>query len=140
MDPHDTGKVSLCIEDDHYLHAIIYTNDEILAQDMKPVTDFLDQFTLALPTLIERKGRYAISVHVQIAMMQETKRRLKAVAFLERDHKDVIMTRIAASTYFKDVPVRSFYDRDEAVSWLSQHFYQEPLLPVTPNIVKQSVQ
>ncbi|MES9925076.1 MAG: hypothetical protein ABW152_13345 [Candidatus Thiodiazotropha endolucinida] len=133
MEPLDTGKVSLCIEDGRYLHAVIYTNGELAEQDIKPVTDYLDRFTLPLPTLIVRKGRYAISIPVQIAMLQQTKRRLKAVAFIERDHKDVIMTRIAANTYFKDIPVKSFYDEEEAVNWLSQHFYQTPLMTDAQN-------
>ncbi|MEW8026229.1 MAG: hypothetical protein AB2792_14920 [Candidatus Thiodiazotropha sp.] len=133
MEAIDTGKVSLSIEDGHYLHAVIYTNGELAEQDIKPVTDYLDRFTVPLPALIERKGRYAISIPVQIAMLQQTRLRLKAVAFVERDHKDVIMTRIAANTYFKDIPVKSFYDEEEAVSWLSQHFYQTPLLPDAQN-------
>ncbi|MEW8506019.1 MAG: hypothetical protein AB2598_04905 [Candidatus Thiodiazotropha sp.] len=127
MDTVDTGKVTLSIEEGHYLHAVIYTNDELVEDDIKPVTDYLDNFTEPLPALIERKGRYAISIPVQIAMLQQTKKRLKAVAFIERDHKDVIMTRIAANTYFKDIAVRSFYDKVEAIDWLSQYFYQTPL-------------
>lgn len=140
METFDTGKVSFRIEDDRYLHAVIYTNGELSAEDIKPVTDYLDLFTLPLPALIERKGRYAISIPVQIAMLQQTKRRLKAVAFLERDHKDVIMTRIAASTYFKDIAVKSFYDKGEAINWLSQHFHQEPLLSSEQNKAKKSAQ
>jgi hypothetical protein len=131
MDSLDTGKVSFRIEDGRYLHGVIYTNEELSEQDIKPVTNYLDQFPQPLPALIERKGRYAISIPVQIAMLQQTKRRLKAVAFVERDHKDVIMTRIAASTYFKDIAVKSFYEKGEAISWLSKHFYLEPLLSTT---------
>ncbi|MES9947073.1 MAG: hypothetical protein ABW080_19140 [Candidatus Thiodiazotropha sp.] len=133
MDMLDTGKVTLCIVDGHYLHAVIYTNGELEEQDIKPVTDYLDRFNAPLPALMERKGRYSISIPVQIAMLQQTKSRLKAVAFIERDHKDVIMTRIAASTYFKDIAVKSFFDMDQAIDWLSQHFYQTPLLPDAQN-------
>jgi hypothetical protein len=61
-------------------------------------------------------------------MMQQTRHRLKAVAFIERNHRDVIMTRIAASTYFRDVDVKSFYDRSEAIKWLRQFFSTTPLL------------
>jgi hypothetical protein len=129
MEQLDTGKVTLCIKDAQYLHAVIYTNDELVEQDIKPVTDYLDRFTSPLPAIIERKGHYAIALSVQIAMLQQTKRRLKAVAFIERNHKDVIMTRIAANTYFKDIAVKSFYDKEEAVTWLSQHFYSTPLMP-----------
>lgn len=129
METLDTGKVTLSIKEGHYLHAVIYTNGELVEDDIKPVTDYLDRFAVPLPALIERKGRYAIAIPVQIAMLQQTKMRLKAVAFIERDHKDVIMTRIAANTYFKDIAVKSFYDKDEAISWLSKHFYQTPLIP-----------
>ncbi|MES9992162.1 MAG: hypothetical protein ABW098_09425 [Candidatus Thiodiazotropha sp.] len=129
METVDTGKVTLCIEEGHYLHAVIYTNDELAEDDIKPVTDYLDRFSEPLPALIERKGRYSISIPVQIALLQQTKKRLKAVAFIERDHKDVIMTRIAASTYFKDIAVKSFFDKGEAIDWLAHHFYQAPLAP-----------
>ncbi|MCU7816976.1 MAG: hypothetical protein KZQ81_17705 [Candidatus Thiodiazotropha sp. (ex Rostrolucina anterorostrata)] len=94
---------------------------------------YLNIFNNPIPALIERKGRYSISVRVQIAMLQQTKHRLKAVAFIERDHKDVIMTRIAASTYFKDVAVKSFYDQKEAVIWLSHYFSPTPLLADAQN-------
>ena len=129
MESKDTGKVRLQVEDNRYLHVVIYTEDEITEADIPPVTQFLDQFASPVPALIERQGHYAISVLVQIAMMQQTKHRLKAVAYVERNHRDVIMTRIAASTYFRDVEVKSFYDRDEAKNWLSQFFSDQPLLP-----------
>lgn len=129
MESRDTGKVRLHVEDNRYLHAVIYTEDEITEADIPPVTQFLDQFHEPVPALIERQGHYSISVLVQIAMMQQTKHRLKAVAYVERNHRDVIMTRIAASTYFRDVEVKSFYDRDEALKWLSQFFTDQPLLP-----------
>ncbi len=131
MEKLDTGKVTLGIENGQYLHAVIYTNDELAEEDIKPVTDYLDRFTSPLPAVIERKGKYSIAIPVQIAMLQQTKRRLKAVAFIERDHKDVILTRIAANTYFRDIPVKSFYDGNEAISWLSQFFYPTPLMPKT---------
>ncbi len=111
-----------------YLHAEIYTDDEISDQDIEPVTEFLDQFAAPVPALIERSGHYSISVLVQIAMMQQTKHRLKAVAYIERNHRDVIMTRIAANTYFRDVEVKSFYDREEALTWLSNFFSATPLI------------
>jgi hypothetical protein len=129
METIDTGKVTLSIENGQYLHATIYTNGELAEEDIKPVTDYLDRFTSPLPAIIERKGSYSIAIPVQIAMLQQTKRRLKAVAFIERDHKDVILTRIAANTYFKDIAVKSFYDKSEAISWLSQYFYPTPLMP-----------
>ena len=130
MESRDTGKVRLRVVDNRYLHAEIYTEDEITETDIAPVTEFLDQFEEPVPALIERQGHYSISVLVQIAMMQQTKHRLKAVAYVERNHRDVIMTRIAANTYFRDVEVKSFFDRDEAFNWLSQYFSEQPLLPV----------
>jgi hypothetical protein len=129
MESTDTGKVRLRVVDNRYLHAEIYTDDEITQADIPPVTHFLDQFQFPVPTLIERQGHYAISVLVQIAMMQQTKHRLKAVAYVERNHRDVILTRIAASTYFRDVEVKSFYDRNKALDWLAQHFTELPLIP-----------
>ena len=129
METKDTGKVRLSVMDNRYLHAVIYTDDEITEDDIAPVTNFLDQFSSPVPALIERKGHYSISVIVQIAMMQQTKHRLSAVAFIERNHRDVIMTRIAASTYFRDVDVKSFYVHDEAIEWLQQFFLQTPLIP-----------
>ena len=133
MQQKDTGKVRLEVVDNRYLHAEIYTEGEITESDITPVTRFLDQFETPVPALIERQGHYSISVLVQIAMMQQTKHRLKAVAYVERSHRDVIMTRIAASTYFRDVEVKSFFDRDEALKWLSQFFPEHPLLPVSDN-------
>jgi hypothetical protein len=131
MDSKDTGKVRLHVADNRYLHAVIYTDGELTEQDIGPVTDFLDQFDAPVPALFERQGQYSISVLVQIAMMRQTKRRLKAVAFVERHHRDVIMTRIAANTYFRDIEVKSFYDQEEAVSWLSQFFENRPLISET---------
>jgi hypothetical protein len=128
MEYTDTGKVRLGVVDNRYLHVEIYTDGDIVKEDVKPVTDFLDQFSAPVPALIERKGHYSISVFVQIAMLQQTRHRLKAVAYLERDHRDVIMTRIAANTYFRDIEVKSFYDRQEALEWLAQFFSESPLL------------
>jgi hypothetical protein len=129
MENKDTGKVRLRVVDNRYLHAEIYTSDEITEDDIKPVTDFLDQFDKPVPALIERQGHYSISVLVQIAMMQQTKHRLQAVAYIDRNHIDAILTRIAASTYFRDVKVKSFYDRSEALEWLSQFFSDKLLIP-----------
>ena len=129
MESKDTGKVRLRVVDNRYLHAVIYTDGEITDADIPPVTDFLDQFQDPVPALMERQGHYSISILVQIAMMQQTRHRLKAVAFIERNHRDVIMTRIASSTYFRDIAVKSFYDRNEALEWLSQFCSDKPLLP-----------
>ncbi|MCU7919752.1 MAG: hypothetical protein KZQ95_15550 [Candidatus Thiodiazotropha sp. (ex Epidulcina cf. delphinae)] len=133
METKDTGKVRLSVEENSYLHAVIYTDGEIIEADIQPVTDYLNMFSAPVPALIERKGHYAISILVQIAMMQQTKSRLKAVAFIERDRRDALMTRIAASTYFRDVEVRSFYERKMAVDWLRQFFSSTPLLPQARN-------
>ena len=124
----DTGKLTLSIEDNRYVSAVIYTNDELVKDDIHPITSFLDQFGGPIPALIERKGHYSISLLVQIAMMQQTKSRLKAVAFVERDHRDALMTRIASNTYFREIEVKSFYNKQEAVEWLMQHHAPSPLL------------
>jgi hypothetical protein len=44
-------------------------------------------------------------------MLQQTKNRVKAVAFVERNNRNALMTRIAANTYFKDTEVRSFFNK-----------------------------
>ncbi|MCG7987365.1 MAG: hypothetical protein JAZ20_05810 [Candidatus Thiodiazotropha weberae] len=124
----DTGKVTLSLEDNRYVLAVIYTNDEIEKEDVKPVTDYLDQFKETIPILIERAGHYSISVMVQIVMLQQTKNRLKAAAFVERNNRDVLMTRIAANTYFKDIEVKSFFEKQQAVAWLTENHATEPLL------------
>jgi hypothetical protein len=124
----DTGKISLSIEDNHYVSAVIYTSGEIKKADVKAVTDYLDQFDQPIPIVIERTGHYSISVRVQIIMLQQTKNRLNAAAFVERNRRDVLMTRIAASTYFKDIEVRSFFDKPQAVAWLTENFADQPLL------------
>ncbi len=136
MENTDTGKVKLRVVDNHYLHVEIYTDAEITKEDIKPVTDFLDQFSAPVPALIERAGHYSISVFVQIAMLQQTKERLQAVAYIERNHRDTILTRIAASTYFRDIPVKSFFARDEALDWLSQYFTEKPLIPENEDKVR----
>lgn len=132
METKDTGKVRLSVEDESYLHAIIYADGEIVEQDIRPVTDYLDQFSDPIPALIERRGHYSISVLVQIAMLQQTRHRLKAVAFIDRNHRDAILSRIAASTYFREIPVKSFYQRDTAVAWLQQYCTTKPL-PLLPS-------
>ncbi|MGD8914307.1 MAG: hypothetical protein PVI97_09270 [Candidatus Thiodiazotropha sp.] len=135
MEQLDTGKVSLCLKDGLYLHAVIYTNSELVERDLVPIADYLDRFTSPIPALLERTGCYAISIPVQIAMLQQAKQRLKAIAFIERNHKDVILTRIAANTYFRDIAVKSFYDKQEALNWLSQHFCPAPLIQNTQSNV-----
>jgi hypothetical protein len=124
----DTGKVRLSSMDEGYLHAEIYADGDITEEDIRPVTEFLDLYSEPVPALIERQGHYAISILVQIAMMQQTRHRLKAVAFVERNHRDVIMSRIAASTYFRDVEVKSFFEREAAIKWLMQFCDSTPLI------------
>ena len=115
--------------DEGYLHAVIYADCDITEDDIPPVIGFLDQYNNPIPTLIERQGHYSISMVVQIAMMQQTRHRLKAVAFIERNHRDVILSRIAASTYFRDIPVKSFFERAPAIDWLMQFCDSSPLEP-----------
>ncbi|MES9854728.1 MAG: STAS/SEC14 domain-containing protein [Candidatus Thiodiazotropha sp. L084R] len=124
----DTGKLTLSIEENRYVAAVIYTNGELVKDDVKQITDYLDQFNEPIPVLIERKGHYSISVLVQIVMMKQTKSRLKAVAFVERNHRDAVMTRIASNTYFKDIEVKSFYNNQEAIEWLKQNHATSPLI------------
>jgi hypothetical protein len=107
----DTGKMILSVEDNRYVSAVIYTNEEIEKADVKSITDYLDQFKPPIPILIERTGHYSISVRIQIVMLQQTKNRVKAIAFVERNNRDALMTRIAANTYFKDTEVRSFFNK-----------------------------
>jgi hypothetical protein len=136
MESKDTGKVRLRVVDNRYLHIEIYTDDELTRDEIEPITDFLDQFDKPVPALIERQGRYSISLLVQIAMMKQTKHRLRAVAYIERDHIDAVMSRIAANTYFREVEVKSFYDRSEALEWLSQYFTGAPLIPQSQDQVQ----
>ncbi|MEW8625542.1 MAG: hypothetical protein AB2551_07315 [Candidatus Thiodiazotropha sp.] len=124
----DTGKITLSLEDNRYVNAVIYTDEEIEKEDVKSVTDYLDHFQEPIPILIERTGHYSISVMVQIVMLQQTKNRLKAAAFVERNNRDALMTRIAANTYFKDIEVKSFFEKQEAVAWLTDNYATEPLL------------
>lgn len=127
METKDTGKVKLSVVDDRYLHAIIYAEGEIVEQDIPEVTNYLDLFSEPIPALIERQGSYSISILVQIAMMQQTRHRLKAVAFIERNRRDAILSRIAANTYFRDIPVKSFYQKEPAIAWLQQFCTSVPL-------------
>jgi hypothetical protein len=123
----DTGKMILSIEENRYISAVIYTNDELSLDDVHPIEHFLNQFNEPVPALIVRKGRYAVSMLLQIAIMQWIQKRLKAIAYLERDHRDVILTRIAADSYFGQVEVKSFYDRQKAVAWLKKNYATTPL-------------
>jgi hypothetical protein len=124
----DTDKITLCIEENHYVHAVVQTDDELGKDDIKSITDYLDQFNEPIPILIERKSRYSISILAQIQMMQQTKSRLKAAAFIERDHRDALMTRTASTTYFKSIAVKSFYNRQKAIEWLMQNYATSPLV------------
>jgi hypothetical protein len=133
MKSKDTGKVRLNSTDAGYLHAEIYADGDITEDDIPPVIGFLDQYKEPVPALIERQGHYSISIVVQIAMMQQTHDRLKAVAFVERNHRDVILSRIAASTYFRDIPVKSFFEREPAIAWLMQFCNPTSLEPKRQN-------
>lgn len=124
----DTDKISLSIEENRYVHAVVHTDDELVKDDIKSIIDYLEQFNEPIPILIERKSRYSISIFAQIQIMQQTKSRLKAAAFIERDHRDALMTRIASSTYFQSIAVKSFYNRQEAVEWLMQNYATSPLI------------
>ncbi|MCB1873897.1 MAG: hypothetical protein KDI49_18175 [Gammaproteobacteria bacterium] len=127
MEQLDTDKLMLCVVDSRYLHLIIHTDEEITADDIPAVVGFLDQFDEPVPILIERQGDYSISPIVQMAMYKGTKRRLKAVAFLDRHHQDAFLSNIAKVSYFQHIKVRSFYNKADAVEWLNASFCTEPI-------------
>ena len=127
MEQLDTEKLILRVVDNKYLHLIIHTDEEISADDIPAVVEFLDQFDEPVPILIERQGNYSISAVVQMAMYTGTKKRLKAVAFLDRHHQDVFLTNIAKVSYFQHIKVRSFYKKEDAVEWLNASFCTAPL-------------
>lgn len=129
MDRLETDKLTLLVVEGKYLHLTIHSDEEITLEDVPAVVEFLDQFTEPVPILIERRGRYSISAAVQIAMYKGTKRRLKAVAYLERDYLDSLLTRIARVSYFQHTKVKSFYDREDAVEWLKSAFNSAPIEP-----------
>lgn len=118
----DTEKLTLCVVDNQYLHLIIHTDEEITSEDIPAVVEFLDQFSEPVPILIERQGDYSISAIVQMAMYRGTKRRLKAVAFLDRHHQDSFLTSIAKASYFQHTKVRSFSNKEDAIAWLKTSF------------------
>jgi len=122
MDRLETQKLTLCSVDNQYLHLIIHTDEEITTEDMPAVIEFLDQFDGPVPLLVERQGSYSISSAVQMAMYAGTKRRLKAVAYLDRNSRDSAWTKIAEHTYFKHTKVRSFYTKESTLEWLKQFF------------------
>ena len=120
MESIDTGKLSIRIGDNLYLHTVVYTDQELTSDDIPEVVRFLDQFDAPLLILLERRGNYSLAPLVQVVMYQQTKYRLEAVAFLDRDERDANLTRIAADTYLQHTRVRSFFDKEEAVNWLRQ--------------------
>lgn len=121
-----TNKLDLRVVNGEYLHLTVFTDDEINTEDIPAVVAFLDQFDRPVPILIERKGSYSISVRVQMAMYTGTKSRLKAVAYVDRDHRDTLLSRIAQATYFKHTIVKSFQNESSAVNWL-RSYCDEPI-------------
>jgi len=129
MDRLDTRKLVLFIVGNQYLHLIIHTDEEITTEDVPAVVDFLDQFDQPVPLLIERQGNYSISTAVQMAMYKGTHKRLKAVAFLDRNHRDSFLSKIAKVSYFQHTKVRSFLNKKDAVAWLKQNYCVAPIIP-----------
>lgn len=127
MEQLDTGKLMLRVVNNKYLHLTIHTDEEITAEDIPAVVEFLDQFDEPVPILIERQGDYSISAIVQMAMYRGTKKRLKAVAFLDRHHQDTFLSNIAKVSYFQHTKVRSFYKKEDALEWLNTSFCSEPI-------------
>lgn len=133
MDRLDTEKLRLCLVDNQYLHLTIHTDEEITSEDIPSVVEFLDQFNEPVPILIERQGNYSISAKVQMAMYKGTRRRIKAVAYLDRHHRDSFLTKIAKVTYFQHARVMSFYRKQDAVEWLKLFYCTTP---IKPNVYK----
>lgn len=120
MDRLETDKFTLEVVDNTYLRLSIFTNDEITREDIPPVLQFMDQFLDPTPVLLVREGAYSLSVIVQISLFLDVKNRISAMAYVDRNHKETVLTKIAKNTYMKDAKVRSFKKETEALEWLSQ--------------------
>ena len=120
MERLETDKFKLEIVGETHLKLAIFTNDEITKEDIPPVLEFMDQFAAPVPVLLIRKGTYSLSVLVQISLYREAKKRIKAMAYVDRNHKDTVLTEIARNTYMKGAKVRSFQDEQDALNWLAQ--------------------
>jgi len=52
--------------------------------------------------------------------IREVKKQVKAIAYVDRNHKETILTKIAKDTYMKDAKVKSFNNEQDALNWLAQ--------------------
>lgn len=127
MNKLDTGKLTIQVVGDRYLHMVIYTDGELTSHDIPAVIGFLDQFDGPVPALVERAGNYSISAQVQMELYTQAKRRLKAAAYVDRNRREAVLTKLAAETYFKHTRVRSFLDRQQAVEWLERSYCTAPI-------------
>ncbi len=116
----ETEKFTLQAVDGSHLRFTIFTDGEITKDDIPPTLEFMDQYHAPVPVLLVREGSYTLSVLVLIALRREAKRRIKAMAFIDRNHKDTILTKIAKQTYMKDARVKSFDNEQDALDWLAQ--------------------
>ncbi len=116
----ETEKLTLQAVDETHLKLTIFTDGEITKDDIPPVIEFMDQYHAPTPVLLVREGSYILSLLVLIALRQEAKRRIKAMAFIDRNHKETILTKIAKQTYMKDARVKSFDNEQDALDWLAQ--------------------
>lgn len=117
----DSGRVRASIHGDQYLLVSIYTDGEVTSEDVSLVREFIERFDSPVPVLFLRQGSYSLSFEVQHALMEEAASRFKAVAYVDRSLQDQEYTGLAKSTYLKDVPVNSFFTKEEAEKWLSQY-------------------
>jgi len=119
MDKLETDKFTLEVVDESYLKLTIFSNDQIDKEDIPPVLGFMDKLSSPAPVLLVREGSYSLSVIVQISLYRETKKRISAIAYVDRNYKETVLTKIAKTTYMKAAKVRSFSTETDALDWLS---------------------
>ncbi|MES9935187.1 MAG: hypothetical protein ABW153_02015 [Sedimenticola sp.] len=120
MEMIDTGKVQVASEGDQYLLFTFYSHGEVTTADALQIRKYLDRFNGQVPILIHRKASYSLATDVQLMLMKEAGARFSAAAYMERGHQDVALTNLAKATYMKDVRVRSFWKKGDAIAWLNQ--------------------
>ena len=116
----ETEKFTLQAVDETHLKLTVFTDGEITKEDIPPVLEFMDQFSAPVPILLVREGSYMLSVLVQISLYREVKEHVKAIAYVDRNHKETVLTKIAKNTYMKDAKVKSFNNEQDALNWLAQ--------------------
>ena len=116
----DTGKIRLCIKEDKYLEVTIYTDGEIVIDDLTPVMTFFDQFDGPLPVMLHRQGRYSLSAEVQVMLWEEVGGYCKALVYIDHTRMGKRLTQLAKNTYMKNTEVESFEIEEDAAEWLIQ--------------------